>query len=813
MLNFDYPKAMTAGRVCLEISLKPFKKLDDASIHDVCDELFCGWRELIRYADSIAVMLWTSDGSEILEYDGNIESTFEWARYIGIGNPQKELPDWDKAGRSLHSKPVLYMDNPPEMRYIDLKRIIIALKEAGQRIFGMVPSVIETFDPGPEFAYSRFKFDWHKEIAVGKIMGVKQWVHCASYLHADQRKYAAYPQGIPEGTPLGEFLGRQFMRLKEDVGFDGIWLSNGFGYSLDSWNWTGELFDGEKFDTTSAQMVRSHINEFWKTFTDAVGDTLIETRGSNLSTGMDIAAHGTPINDIYNYNIVAPPNSPWAALNYRFGLELAGYMSHIAHLPKAGFPFRFYTHDPWWYNSPWFDRYGSSPHDIYLPLAIARMDEHGQVTLPRGINFLSADDSHGNMPRRCPIEVTPHILNALSHYPDAPGLLTWVYPFDTYVKLAKTDNGLEQVFMGDWLIENAIDEGLPLNTVVSDANFANADLCIYKNSVLLMPVPDKNSVLEKSVLRALDEGMDVMLYGNVASASDEIKSLAGVVDAPSLDGEFMLKTMIYQDEHRDGKMPMLILHDSLLSQGGLGAKHIKGRTELLCEVCRDNETRAYATYNPSAHNGRLIWFRGSFPHARTSASLPTPLDRTKYFPISTLMRCALERFGICIRIVSESTNCALPIIFCAKRDNATFVTYYAKDTTVKAKLAFPDGAPLMIGTECIVENNMAEYALNKWQHVECRVYIKQEARSVVSTTRITAGSVITNDHRISIAGLRNANITFCPPQGSAVQMMLNQSEAALPDNVQFSVSSDGRKYTAKSLTGILYIGWQLPDVQ
>ena len=38
-----------------------------------------------------------------------------------------------------------------------------------------------------------------------------------------------------------------------------------------------------------------------------------------------------------------------------------------------------YIHDPWWINSPWYDRYDGSPCDIYLPMAISRINADGRV--------------------------------------------------------------------------------------------------------------------------------------------------------------------------------------------------------------------------------------------------------------------------------------------------------------------------------------------------------------------------------------------------------------------------------------------------
>ncbi|MGI5878904.1 MAG: hypothetical protein ACOX7W_09880 [Christensenellales bacterium] len=74
-----------------------------------------------------------------------------------------------------------------------------------------------------------------------------------------------------------------------------------------------------------------------------------------MGVGIEIATDGISFKDLYGggFNFQPPPNSPWAALNGDFGLKLTGYMSRIAELPPGeGYPFRFYSHDPWWMNSP-----------------------------------------------------------------------------------------------------------------------------------------------------------------------------------------------------------------------------------------------------------------------------------------------------------------------------------------------------------------------------------------------------------------------------------------------------------------------------
>ena len=54
--------------VTLEMSLKPFKKTDEAYMRAVIANLFDQWRILIGEAKEVSVLLWTADGSEILDW-------------------------------------------------------------------------------------------------------------------------------------------------------------------------------------------------------------------------------------------------------------------------------------------------------------------------------------------------------------------------------------------------------------------------------------------------------------------------------------------------------------------------------------------------------------------------------------------------------------------------------------------------------------------------------------------------------------------------------------------------------------------------
>ena len=498
--------------VTLELSLKPFKQTDEVYIQKVCAQIFEQWRPLLKDRKSISVMLWVGDGSEILDYAGNSDDVFEWARFVGTAN-LPYLEDSEPLETSLHKRKQDYIKNAPVMTYGILKTIISTLKEEGKKAFSeAVIRIGETFDIGPEFAISDFKYNRHTEICSGSRLDKHGFVDATATLHADDRYYAAYPVGIPEGTPFGTFLGKQSEIFLRDMEFDYLWLSNGLGFSANPWDKTGKIFDGERYYPEKLEMTKENVFAFWKLFRKECSFPL-ETRGTNNSVGIDYASDGVPLYDIYNANldITAPPNSPWAALNDNYGLEIMGHMTRVCELPSERFPFRYYIHDPWWINSPWYDRYDGSPCDIYLPMAISRINADGKIETANSLNILSIDNSYGDMPDACVNEPLPHILKAEKDAADEPAPLVWVYPMREYTTSENAEL-LREMNLGDNYICDAINDGLPLCCVVSTDNFLLHDADIYKKSILISPVPEAPDVRERLSALAM-RGIGVLVYG------------------------------------------------------------------------------------------------------------------------------------------------------------------------------------------------------------------------------------------------------------------------------------------------------------
>ena len=129
-------KVTLMKHIALEMSLKPFKKVDDCYISNVCKNIFEQWNPLLKNTETVSVMLWSADGSEILDYRGNDYDSFKWACYAGNANPDNTVwhKDHDPDGISAYTEGYYYTNDVPIMTYGILKKIVTTLKEEGEKI-------------------------------------------------------------------------------------------------------------------------------------------------------------------------------------------------------------------------------------------------------------------------------------------------------------------------------------------------------------------------------------------------------------------------------------------------------------------------------------------------------------------------------------------------------------------------------------------------------------------------------------------------------------------------------------------------------
>lgn len=823
--SFDTPnldnttlKGKPFNNITLELSLKPFKKNDKTYIQDVAKELFKQWHALLRHTDTVSVMLWTSDGSEILDYKGSLTQPLEWARYIGNPNTNHEVGSGPKA-LSLHERAYIYIENPPKFTYGDLKYIIQTLKETGRRITGKPILIGATFDPGPEFAKSDFKYKKHPEILGGNAMGHKTMVSCYATLNADQTPYAGFPKGIPANTPFGTFLGRQSQHFLKDLGYDYIWLSNGFGFGVEGWSSTGATFTGTAFQPEKLSDIKAKITNFWNLFRKECPDFQIQTRGTNLSTGADLARDGVDLQQIYGgkYNMLPPPNSPWAALDGDFGLEMVGYMSRMAELPDERYLFRYYTHDPWWVNSPWLDRYGQEPHDIYLPMSVARINAKGEIKLPTHLNFLTADNSYGELPTQVPDEVTPHILKARYDSPTAPGPLVWVYPFEEYHRWAYTQpKRIEEIYYGDWLIRQAINNGFPLNTVVSTRSFQKVITTnpnFFNESVLVSIVPEAGSAYEKQLISFVERGGKLLIYGPADEASETFQQLINLKNAPALEGEFTLESSILTDV-LDQKAPDKIMHAALFSGGGVRSTVASSAndTRVLAQMTQGNHSRdvVWVREAPQWNGGKIAYVRGTNSSKFTGGKLLTPDDPEKLFTGPLLLRYVLKEFGWDYRLDKRNPAVKNPVLTISRSSNGFFLSGYCPNTTLTHRFKLPQGAPLLTGYETELEKGYSVYHLPKAWHRESRFFVEQ-TDGIISCQEMTSG-VEHMKRCVRLAGLKNATVRIYPDANVSEKDLRVYTNTRYPwksGSTPFKLGDKkyGKHYVVENVSGELVAFW------
>jgi hypothetical protein len=823
------------------MSLKPFWDSTPQTRDAVCRELFTQWQPLCRFAESISIQLWTGDGSEVLEYQGDLDATLEWARYHGSANSiwhkdadvdkttrsnatskqgktdhsganiGGEADELDPENRGVHKRSYLYRPEPPVFTLRWLQELVVALKKIGREVTGKTIFVGTTFDIGPEFAVSKFKYDWHREICGGaKLFGGK-FIRCDAKLNGDTRHYAGFPKGIPDGTSIGTFLGRQTKHFLADFPFDFMWFSNGFGFALEPWALTGALFDGREFKSAAAKETAKGIMKFWSDFRIECPSLPIRTRGTNLTTGIDLGSDASPIEAIYRDAgpIDAPVNSPWAALDGDVGLELAGWMSHIARLPHPGYRFRYYIHDPWWLNSPWLDRYQRQPFDIFLPLSVSRLQGDGTVEPPNDLAFLTIDDSHGQIPVNVPIEVTSHILHAREFQPDAASPVVWVYPFTEYNDLALGDQPNPSLpFFGDWFVRGLIAHGVPVNTVVNSEDvraLIGSNSPALAGSVLLAPVLPEICGLNEALFRHAKSGGHVIFYGPLDDAP-ALRQHLGITLADPLEGDF---------DYVSGSDRRILRHLPFLSAGpwretatGTGVTNVtqKGQQRIVT-ACRGTE------------RGKVAWVRGSLATAEFDPANPAPikgprlsyLDVAHFISTEAITRDLLREFGLTIDCAKGTPTNASPMLTIHRHQNAFVFSGCQPQASVPVRLGLPSGAPVFPGHQLRVEGNTTIYAgAPSWHHV-CRAFVTEKDSSLV-TARIVPPVQHGYTLRLLISGLQDATVRFFPVPGTEEKLEILRQPAFpyfIGDFVapQFEDTSEGRRVTVANVTGELLFSW------
>ena len=101
--------------VTLEMSFKTLMETNDEFITNVAKKVWTQWYMLCKNAEQLSVLFFIGDGSEILDYKGNVDDEFPWGSFIGVANnpPSIGIP---------------YRDNPVKISYKTVRNVVKIFK-------------------------------------------------------------------------------------------------------------------------------------------------------------------------------------------------------------------------------------------------------------------------------------------------------------------------------------------------------------------------------------------------------------------------------------------------------------------------------------------------------------------------------------------------------------------------------------------------------------------------------------------------------------------------------------------------------------
>jgi hypothetical protein len=209
--------------------------------------------------------------------------------------------------------------------------------------------------------------------------------------------------------------------------------------------------------------------------------------------------------------------------------------------------------------------------------------------------------------------------------------------------------------------------------------------------------------------------------------------------------------------------------------------------------------------------GRIAWVRGTNSNSIVPGNnLPVPDDPSRCFPGDLLLRFALDAFGYRVAVRKRTPAQGNPVLTIARHRNAYFLSAYNRDLSCDLKLRFPQGAPLLVGTETQLEDGVACYRVPRSMHKECRIFVEQAAGelSCVEQCSVEVGV----SRRLKVTGLQNAVLRFYPEGGPSepVRFLRNPVDPFLIGDFLTPEPRDdrfGRHLAVGPISGSLLVSW------
>lgn len=390
------------------ITPKIFPDFAPQTVRTVVRGFFDHYSEWFGAVEEVVVFFCTGNVDHIFNYAGVGASSpaFDWARYnsyVGApGRVQEHNRDWlarvreggERSGNPYLAGPSVVIRDST-LTHESLSFIYQSFREEA-RSRGITLFLTEYLEPGAEFCYSEWKSVRHPEASrtlqnaggdTARLLDV-----CAS-LHADSYRYAAFPQGVPDGLPLSTFIGRQTAAYMADFHLDGILLGNQFGLA-GLW--------GPQFAVEPTRARRAGISKFFRDLRTALGSARIYWQDSfwpaeveNSAWGMERSSYALLDGIICsNFGVLVERT------NIRPNVESKVAIRNSS-APGTDVIFSMDFVDPWyWYRIHLDDRYNYAfQRDVYAALR----------DCINGISFF-ANDTFGHFVPTGPLNETIRLL-------------------------------------------------------------------------------------------------------------------------------------------------------------------------------------------------------------------------------------------------------------------------------------------------------------------------------------------------------------------------------------------------------------------
>lgn len=184
-----------------------------------------GWKGVILNVGWLSqyILGWEGNPNAMLALPKNMKM---WSMFKDTGqlsgDTNERIQLWKNRFDQADTAKIIDYD---EWTYADLKRLASLIRETALKKYKLKDIKVGTLVFGGESIYKGDKMMFaliHPEVFWNRHPNL------IARLSTDNRKYGAFPEGIPEGIPLTEFFGKQWGNLSKVVGLDAIVLRDGY---------------------------------------------------------------------------------------------------------------------------------------------------------------------------------------------------------------------------------------------------------------------------------------------------------------------------------------------------------------------------------------------------------------------------------------------------------------------------------------------------------------------------------------------------------------------------------------------------------